>query len=338
MDNFFQALGMFEKATQEYAVKSGIDDATKIVQGITSQTEMDLNQKYAMQKQVGNQLQSHLAGLGAPQSQIAAAVGAVAPPDITTVEGARQLAAQAQTPQERMEALKLEKANADAVGRNNLAAKQPLMQEEQDFRSKEQQKDRDLQWQIANLKANGQKDGKPIPASELAKLNSADATLTSLASVKQQLATMKDEIGPVSGIDLIKSWRKPEFGAFKMQVGQLFDSYRIAVTGAGASTGELEKLRQNTPTVKDPPDLFESKMLRWENTVKQIENSRLKRLKQIGYHTGELAPYEVSEESGSFKPFYYQTESGRSLHVATPEAKKEIEDWAKASGAKLKAK
>lgn len=330
MNEFFQALGMFEGATKEYAIKQGINDATTAVQELSKMQDLDIDQKYAMQKQAATSLQAQLAGLGAPQTTIASAVGAIAPPDITTVEGARQLASLATTPDERLKYTKVAEDNAEKLGKLSLATKKPAMEAEQAFTAEESQKNRDLQWAIANIKKEAATAGKPIPSSELTKLNTADATLTGLASVKQQLASMKDEIGPISGIDFVKSWRKPEFGAFKTQVGQLFDSYRIAVTGAGASNAELEKLKQNTPTVKDPPALFEAKLVRWENTVKQIENSRLKRLQQIGYNTGELAPYDLSPEGKqAFKPYYLVTPGGRKLLADTPEKEQQILQSAK---------
>lgn len=154
MDDFFKALGMFQEATKDYAVKQGINDATQAVQQINQSLDIDINQKFAQQQAISKQLATQLTGLGAPQSAIATAVSAIAPPDITTVEGARQLAAMATTPDEQLKYAKVAEENAAKLGQLSLATKKPQLEQEQKFQADEKQKDRQLQWDIARLQNN----------------------------------------------------------------------------------------------------------------------------------------------------------------------------------------
>ena len=155
MDQLMQAFQMFGKAAEEYGISSGIKDATEQVQALNTQNEMTLEQRYGAQKQLANQLQGRLAGLGASGQQIASAVGSVAPPDITTVEGSRMLAATAQTPADRMEANKLVASNQKAAGETNLAAKQPEMDARNGFEAAQRELDRQLQRDLAGAARSG---------------------------------------------------------------------------------------------------------------------------------------------------------------------------------------
>lgn len=155
LDELTRAFQQFGQAAEQYGITSGIKDATEQVEKINAETATSLSQKYQLQKQVADRLQGRLVGLNASGVQIANAVGAIAPPDITTAQGARQLAASARTPADRMEANKLVQSNMKAAGDQNLAAKQPEMEARAKLEEEARQKDRDLQWKIALLGAGG---------------------------------------------------------------------------------------------------------------------------------------------------------------------------------------
>lgn len=136
LDQLFQAMGMFKQASQEYGVQKGIEDATLAVNELKQNSALDFNQRIAAQGQLANSLQAQLAGLGAPQAQIAAAVGAIQPPKIETAADAMKLANTSADPAERAMLLKEAQQRARLEGQMNLAQNRDLIsfQTDEDIR------------------------------------------------------------------------------------------------------------------------------------------------------------------------------------------------------------
>lgn len=133
IQDLMQAFSQFGEAAQEYGATRGIEDATKAVQQITADKQMDMGQKLEQQNIIAQQLQSRLAGLNRPQAQIAAAVGSIAPSIPKTSAEARQKAFAATNKEDQM----FWESKADIMeqmtGKGELAEKLPLLQQEQDF-------------------------------------------------------------------------------------------------------------------------------------------------------------------------------------------------------------
>lgn len=136
IDQLMAAFGAFGQAAKEYGVTKGIQDATTAVTELKKNTELDYQQRIAMQGQVANQLQAGLAGLGAGQAQIAAAVGAIAPPKINSAADALALANNSVDPVEREALLKEANTRAKVEGQMQLEQAKPLttFQTDEDIR------------------------------------------------------------------------------------------------------------------------------------------------------------------------------------------------------------
>jgi len=153
LEDLMQAMKGFGEAAEKYGIATGIKDATAQMEQLTSDTTMDTSQKYTAQHQLANRLQGRLTGLGASGQQIAAAVGSIAPPDITTVAGAKSYAAQAINPEERVERNKLVASNVKAVGQENLEAKSPEANFENNLEMKRDRQKFDFQADLLGIKS-----------------------------------------------------------------------------------------------------------------------------------------------------------------------------------------
>ncbi len=126
-DQLMKAMGMFSEAAQEYGVSRGIEDATKAVKKLNADLSVDPMKKLESQNIVAQQLQSRLAGLGASQAQIAAAVGAVAPEIPKTPEQIRQKALAATSKEEQMFWEQKADIAEQFMGKGQLAEQVPVV-------------------------------------------------------------------------------------------------------------------------------------------------------------------------------------------------------------------
>ena len=127
LDQLFQAMGMFSNAAKEYGASQGIRDATTAVQDLNARADMDFRQKAAAQDTIAKQLQTGLAALGAPQAQIAAAVGAIQPPKITSAADALAQAQSTTDPEKRKALLAEAKQFASLEGETALGQQKPIL-------------------------------------------------------------------------------------------------------------------------------------------------------------------------------------------------------------------
>lgn len=81
MDDLYKALGMFQQGVQQYAISSGVADATKAIDDLNKQN-LDFFAKRNAQQQIAQQAAMQLMGAGANASQVQSAMAALAPQQI----------------------------------------------------------------------------------------------------------------------------------------------------------------------------------------------------------------------------------------------------------------
>jgi hypothetical protein len=187
IDQLMAAFGAFGQAAQEYGATKGIQDATLAVQELKKNTEMDYQQRIAAQGQIANQLQAGLAGLNAPQAQIAAAVGAVAPPKIESAADALRLAQTATNPADKEQLLTLATKFGTAESKLKEEMNQPLINQET---AALRQREMDKRFAEAYYR-----EGKtaPMPTSEVQKAMDIDFA-KSLPKLQAELRTDQDSL------------------------------------------------------------------------------------------------------------------------------------------------
>jgi hypothetical protein len=136
---------MFQNGLQQYAIGSGIQEATKQVDAL-NQANMSELEKRQQQQKIAQQLTLKLTQAGATGTQIQSAYGAIAPPELKTPQDWAQAATQ--TGDTKM----MEMANKmqDFSIRDNKA----LVDQQQDFQGSENEKNRNLQRELAGLKSD----------------------------------------------------------------------------------------------------------------------------------------------------------------------------------------
>jgi len=127
IENLMQAFQQFGQAAQEYGAYKGIEDATAAVTELNKNTQLKFADRQAAQGEIANQLQARLASLGAPNTQIQAAVGALAPKQISTSMDAYKAAQAATNPEDKSALLKLQAEFARAEAEPQILAQAPAL-------------------------------------------------------------------------------------------------------------------------------------------------------------------------------------------------------------------
>lgn len=281
-DDLYKALGTFQEGAKNLAITQGINDATAQVDALNQQN-MSLLQKRQAQQSLAQNLALQLTKAGASQSQIQTAFGAVAPPAIKDANEAYQQAV-ATGDQEMLGMAK----GMQQFERHN---QEFLQNDQQEFLGGEGDKNRANAYQIASMRTDAQasKGLKPVPTAVANKLIAQEDAIMATRDLLAEFKSlgMDKQIGPIAGLDIIKSWRNPEFGNYKAKVGRYFDQYRKAITGAGAGAQEIKMLQKNMPDMQDTPELFESKLKALEDLAVKVRNNNVKRYSQMRYDLGE---------------------------------------------------
>lgn len=241
IDQLMAAFGAFGQAAKEYGVTKGIQDATTAVTELKKNTELDYQQRIAMQGQVANQLQAGLAGLGAGQAQIAAAVGAIAPPKINSAADALALANNSADPVEREALLKEANSRAKVEGQMQLEQAKPLTKfktdEEIRLRTKQAEFDKDKALRAAaadvklpdDVKQFVQKTGERVGtqvsiANELNTFIDQWETLSEDEKLQQGRELMKT-LNSAQGADAVGAEEVKRLGAkLEFATGNVFSS------------------------------------------------------------------------------------------------------------------
>ena len=127
---------------------------------------------------------------------------------------------------------------------------------------------------------------KPVPIDTVNKIQKAEDSLGRIQGILQQAAGIDSPLGTMPSskfFNWVRGLADEDFANFNAQVGQQFQEYRIAVTGAGASKGEIELLEENMPTATDTKEVFLKKAKTNLIIGERIRNRKIKGLRQYGY-------------------------------------------------------
>lgn len=273
--DLFTALNMFKQSVGELKIQRTIAGANEAVQQIRG-SELDDAAKQTELRNVANSLTMQMAGLGAPATTIQQVAGAVAPGPT---------------------------AQENAVFESGLIQQRQSAQNA--FAASESAKDRALKMQ---LDAADQNKTKPLTEGQINKIHSFDEDHVKGSDILNRFKANPDLVNlSKNQTPRLRALVNTEFGAFKADVGQWFDSYRQRVTGAGASEGEIKMLMQNRPNLEtDTADLFEKKVnesIRIGNLVKKRYLTNLKKGKRdvSGYlDEADVAEKETGSGDGAF--------------------------------------
>lgn len=272
LDDLLKGLAVFDEGMTKLATGVGIMRAKQQVDEVNAQNLDDTKRRQALQS-VANNLTLNLTAAGANPSQVQQTTAAVTPKS----------------------SLFPEEATAQHQSQVDKAAKERLQM--QISANKE----------IARMRSDAKNAPKPIPPNQLEKLQKIDDAASTWNDILDKLnfnkGEMRNEIGPVAGLDIIKSWRNPEFGDFKSTVGRAFDQYRKEITGAGAGEKELRALAANVPKVTDTPALFETKIKTMLKIGEDVKRRRIDNLKKAKFDVsgfddvGGQQPAAATEQS-----------------------------------------
>lgn len=87
-----------------------------------------------------------------------------------------------------------------------------------------------------------------------------------------------------------------EEAAFRSSVGRMSDAYRKAITGAGASVMELQKLESRLPNPSDNYNQFVAKAREFRKELIRNRNTYLNTLKKQGKNVSEFQTPETTQE------------------------------------------
>ena len=97
-----------------------------------------------------------------------------------------------------------------------------------------------------------------LVASEIKTVADFEASKKELSGLLEKVSEDSDLTGWWTG-KAPSALRSNKARAFQAQLEQAFNQYRVAVTGAGASEGEIEKLKEAFVSMQDNPELFKEK-------------------------------------------------------------------------------
>lgn len=279
IDDLRMAFQDLNKGAQEAATYQAINDAQMQVDQIKSNIVADAKQRQALQ-QTANDLTLKLAGLGASGQQIQSAFSAIAPkiPNSPT-EALLQGYTMGDTSMIDVANQTLTQLDLAQIPGENRAEARSIRGDE-----------RAMAMAIGKLNATGVKLDK-VSSKDLQPFMEYGSTIEKAQSVYSYLndPDIQGFLGPISARitpTSMEAYAKQD--TFEMQVRQLFDSYRTAVTGAGASPGELKILEKSMPTVYDRPANFKKKLEEVDRQAKAIMRRNLNTLRAVNKDVGQL--------------------------------------------------
>lgn len=282
------ALKMFQQGVNEFAVTKAFSDANQQVREIKNSALKDTEKQQAIY-QLSDQLAGNMASQGLDIEKIKQMSMALGAPQFKTPGEAALYGTT------RKDDLVLEAAKqADVAAATGDIEKLKVQQK---FTAGENEKDRQNKLEVA---AMGAQRIRPAPSQVLEKMSAIDDTIIYYKEILDKVKKDPSLVGVVAGRIPGRDTFSPEFATFKSTVGQSFDKYRVFVTGAGASPGELKMLKLNTPQVTDPVGVFTSKLNKVIELSEKIKNRRLSSLKKAGYSVGEDA-VDVGTDQSSWQ-------------------------------------
>jgi hypothetical protein len=286
-DELFKALSMFQSGVKDLQTSRVITQANEAVAQVKA-TEANEQKQRAQLQTISNQLVAQMAGMGVPATTMATVAGAIGPKqfangDQAILEG--QMTGSNWLTEMGKKANTAAKAD-DIMMRNNEFAHQDKMAAY----------NRDTQLMLAGLKGEkGSKSQGHITDTQINAITQALATEKGFADLVGQVDKDPGVIfgltGPIDAAASMlgrgNSWDK-EYGRFQMKSKQLFNAYRSAVTGAGASEKEIKMLEESFPTGKETADIYKEKVAAVLEMGRNVLNSRLSVLEASGKDTSKL--------------------------------------------------
>lgn len=281
LDDFMQGIKAFDEGITQFAVGKAISGAKDQMDQL-NQSAMNEMERRAELEKISKGLTLQLGGLGAPVSQIQSAVGAVAPKALGTPGAAL------------WEGIQTGSDDLQKLGQQGLAAEESIdvRKEDRGFGRdmKKLQFQRETALMEAGLRAK-QKELKPISDAGIKAITEMEDFEAQLTDLKSKLSEDPGYVGPARASRAYVTGGKgsiAKYAGFEAQAKRLFDTYRRAVTGAGASNKELEDLEKSMPNVSERSETYQQKL---GDLVKFYEDKKIKyfdRLKRAGRDTSEF--------------------------------------------------
>jgi hypothetical protein len=294
MTELMQALNMFKEGVKDLQTARVIQGANDQVMQIKANETDEAKQRAAL-TQVSNQLVGQLGALGAPATTIQAQMQAIAPPSYASPQAAAMAGVMNNDPK-LVEAAK--KAD-EAVQSGNMAQ----MAQQQAFQKEIVGMQIRGAKEIAGMKAGaaaerGEKLGR-LTTSQIKEIEELENSSASLRSMLTQVNENPKLVGPVAGNIPLREKFDPAFGQFKMESGQYFDAYRKAITGAGATEGELTMLKKSLPTGTETLAVYQAKVQRMLEIGDRVKKRKFDTLKRAKRDVSGFDPVSVNTTPGA---------------------------------------
>lgn len=277
-DDLFKAMGMFTEGVQDLQRNRSLDAAMQQVNAIKT-SELDESKQRAAVQQVSNELSANLFKYGAQPAAIEQLRNSLSPQYKNPAE---MIAMGATTGNE---SLIQAGQKADIAATAGDMAK---LKYTSDQAMKLQQLKGQQEMQTQAIKNMGT-EGK-LPVNEV--VDKFSTALSAEKGLKSMLVEMKKSPGLVGPIDQLAPKTRAKFDAkfahFRTKSKQLFDQYRVAVTGAGASTSELKMLEESFPVGNETEDAYKAKTEAALEMGRNLLSSRADALEASGYRTSGL--------------------------------------------------
>lgn len=280
--DLFTALQMFQKGVKDLSLQRTLAEANDQVNQIKA-TEASEQDKRSQLQNLSNALVRSLGAQGVSPTEVAQQADSVYHTFRSPAEAAIQ------------GTLMGKPDLVDAAKQADIAAQAGNM-EQLKLQGSIQEK---LQAQKLAVLMATKGAGKPLNSNEIDKLQKYDEVQLAGKSLLDQVVANPGLIGPLKSRILGRELVDSDFAAFQSQAGQFFDKYRIAVTGAGASPGELRALQKNVPGMTDTPTNFRKKMTAMLSIGNRVRSRYLDNLGKAGrsvsgFTTPSQAPGDAS--------------------------------------------
>jgi hypothetical protein len=267
-NELLQALQYLGQSGKEYGLSLAINQANEQAKALKGSMMDDMERRTALSN-LADDIAARMAGAGAQGQHIASVAQSIKPVMASSAEQAIMLGAQNGD-------RGLMKIGQDVQAEEDkrkmyFLEEQAKRQEARDYRLAGFQSDlADKKMEAAEKRA--QKAPKALDTATIDKITAVQTNGAALSKVLTDVDRYSSMIGPVAGRGSFLSEQvSPGFASFQMELGQFFDAYRIAVTGAGASPGEIKMLMKNVPSTNDRPATIKAKI----KTALAIGNRRL---------------------------------------------------------------
>lgn len=180
-----------------------------------------------------------------------------------------------------------------------------------DFQAKENALNRAAQREALGLKQNPKM--KQLTDKHVDEISAFDDDFAIGSSLVKELNQKPYLVGTAAGRIPGRGIVDPTFASFSQATQAWFDTYRKNITGAGASEGELAKLEQNRPTVKDSLTQFKAKVDRIIQVGQGIRQRKLKNLERAGR---DVSRFDM-ESSGEMPAAVSETPPAPEAEAAT---------------------